>query len=605
MKHALSSSLFAWLMALLLLPTTGTHAADDAPAPDYQTLVNDLFKKADVVKITGYVVDGTDYDIERIVTKAPSRQKLEDMFLAEKPRYLGRDIPPHLGEYSSSRLNFTWVDVEQKELGRAELLEGDRLLINGSLLSSLSSVPWKKNLTFLRKAANFANYLTFDTPADTPNYRRIVSGFFAKAASCKITGFHNSRPEEESRIDYTTPDLAALQELKRIFLHEKALFRHVKDPDKKIDPDKETDPETSSSNGNSHYKFTWLDAQGAPLAYAELVDRELIGLNGDSYFSTNSRGLDGADLTLWLGITRLVDPGWRKPPPQPDYQAIIQELFSTAASCSIQGSYAIGKILPYDVNFTASDAAALQALKEIFLFEKPRYKERTNGDPIHITRPSRLHFIWKDPQGKELGSVSLLNDERLEFMTTHDVFLVSKVPSSQSNITLLTRAARFALPRYFKTPSLPDYQDLVQGLFAKAAACRMKGWYTDVETDTTHDVDFTASDTAALQALKESFLSEKPDYLGITERNDAGHIFSSSLHFFWMDAQGKELGHVALLRGDLLLFAATQDLFTTSSGPEKRFGATLLTQTAHLALPEVYGKRKPSDGGGAVKKEVR
>ncbi len=88
-------------------PTRAIHGADDVSAPDYQTLVNALFKKADVVKITGYVVDGIDYDIDRIVTKAPSRQKLQVMFLAEKPRYLGRNIPPHLGEYSSSRLNFT------------------------------------------------------------------------------------------------------------------------------------------------------------------------------------------------------------------------------------------------------------------------------------------------------------------------------------------------------------------------------------------------------------------------------------------------------------------------------------------------------------------
>ncbi|OYW73028.1 MAG: hypothetical protein B7Z37_23165 [Verrucomicrobia bacterium 12-59-8] len=345
-----------------------------------------------------------------------------------------------------------------------------------------------------------------------------------------------------------------------------------------------------------------MDAQGAPLAYAELVDRDFIGLNGRHFFTTNATGLDGSDLTLWLGITRLVDPGWRKPPPQPDYQAMIQDLFSEAASCSIQGSYAIGNILPYDVDFTASDAPALLALKEIFLFEKPSYKERTNGDPIHITHPSRLHFTWKDAQGKELGSVSLLNEDRLEFEPTHEVFCTTNDYSSQRNITLLTRAARLALPSYFKKPVPPHYQDLVQGLFAKAAACRMKGYYTDVETDTTHDVDFTAADAPALLALKESFLTEKPDYLGITDSNDAGHIFNSSLHFFWTDAQGKELGHLTLLSGDLLLFESTHDLFTTSSGPGGRVNTTLLTQTAHLALPEIYGNSKPPGNGGGVKK---
>ena len=147
MKNTLRSFLFAWLMAVLLAPAAAAHAADGAPAPDYQTLVNALFKKAEVVKISGYVVDGIDYDIEAIETNASSRQELEEMFLAEKPRYLGKDIPPHLGEHASSRLNFTWVDMEQKELGHAALLEGDRLLINGSLLFSLSPKPGEKNLT--------------------------------------------------------------------------------------------------------------------------------------------------------------------------------------------------------------------------------------------------------------------------------------------------------------------------------------------------------------------------------------------------------------------------------------------------------------------------
>ena len=437
--------------------------------------------------------------------------------------------------------------------------------------------------------------MTFDTPAGTPSYRRIVSGFFAKAASCKITGYHDLGPEEEHRIDYTTPDLSALQELKQIFLHEKALFRHETDPDKATDPD-----EGISGNG-THYKFTWLDAQGAPLAYAEMGGRDFIGLNGHSYFTTNSRRFNDGDITLWLGITRLVDPARFPPAPQPDYRAMIQGLFSTAASCSIQGSYALGNILPYEVNFTAADAAALRALKEIFLFEKPRYDGRTEGEPIHITDPSHLHFIWKDPQGKELGSVSLQNEDRLEFEATHDVFCTSNDQSGQRNITLLTRAARLALPRHFKRLPLPDYQDLVQGLFAKAAACRIKGYYTDVETDTTHDVDFTAADTAALLALRQILLTEKPGYLGITDRKDAGYIFSSSLHFFWTDAQGKELGHMALLHGDLLLFEPTHDLFTTSSGPGRFVSTPLLVHAAHLALPEIYGNSKPPESGGEEK----
>ncbi len=588
-------------MVLLLAPAAATRAADDAPAPDYQTLVSGLFERADVVKITGYVVDGIVYDIESIKTAAWARRDLKDMFLAEKPRYLGRDLSPHLGEHASSRLNFTWVDVQQKELGRAALLEGDRLLINGSLLFSLSPTPGEKNLTLLRDVANDANPLTFDTPDETPNYRRLVSGFFAKAASCKITGFHHSGPEGESKIDYTTPDLPALQELKRIFLHEKARFRYASDPDKVTDPDKATDAATSSSNGNSHCKFTWLDAQGAPLAYAELVDRDFIGLNGRHYFTTNATGLDGSDLTLWLGITRLVDPGWRQPPPQPDYRAMIQDLFSQAASCSIQGRYDMKTTFAYQVNFTASDAAALLELKEIFLFEKPRYQGRSDGEPFHSTAPSRLQFTWKDALGKELGRVSLFNDDRLEFETTHELFCTSNTRTGKGNITLLTRAARFALPGSFKKPVLPDYQDLVQGLFAKATACRIKGYYTDVEADVTHDVDFTAADTPALQAVKDLLLTEKPDYLGISSSTDLGGISSSSLHFFWTDAQGKELGHVALLHGDMLLFESTHDLFSTS--PAKRVNTTFLTKAAHLALPETYGKPKSPESGSEVKKE--
>ncbi|WP_395752535.1 hypothetical protein [Prosthecobacter sp.] len=583
MKHALSSSRFAWLLALLLLPAAALHAADDAPAPapDCQAVIMALFQKADVVKISGYVVDGIRYDIESIAADVSSREELEYLFLTEKPLYLGKEIPPHLGEYSSSRLNFIWVDVEQKEVGRAALLEGDRLLINGSLLFSLSPVPGEKNLRFLRKAANFATDLTFDTPADTPNYRRIVRGFFEKAASCKIKGYHTMSKEGMHMIDYITPDVAALRELERSFLHEKALFSYGTDSDKEIDPDKATDAATSTSHGISHYKFTWLDAKGAPVAYAELVDRELIGLNGRHYFSTNSKGRDGANITLWRSITRLVDPeafNLR----QPDYQAMIQDLFSKAASCSIEGSYAIEKILPYDVKFTASDTAALLALKEIFLFEKPRYKERTNGDPIHITSPSHLNFIWKDAQGKELGSVSLLNDDRLEFKSTHDVFQLVSQARGQHNITLLTRAARFALPRYFKTPAPPNYQDLVQGLFAKAVACRMKGYCTDVKTDTTHDVDFTASDSAALQALRQIFLAEKPRYLGLSSEAVSGSRGISSLHCFWTDAQGKELAHVVLEGENRLLFTATQDVFSTDPAVAGSETLPLLTRLAQL-----------------------
>jgi hypothetical protein len=500
------------------------------------------------------------------------------------------------------------VDELLKEVGHAALLEGDRLLINDSLLFTLSTAPGEKNLRLLKQTAHFANGYTFATSAGTPSFRHIVSGFFAKAASCKITGHHSIG--QGRQIDYTTPDAPSLLKLKRIFLHEKALFRHGKDPDQKIDPDKATDAATSSSNGNSHYKFTWLDAQGAPLAYAELVDRELIGLNGDSYFSTNSRGINGADISLWLRVTRLVDPESFTPPsadpPPPDYRAMIQDLFSKAASCRIEGRYAPeGVSIPYYPDFTAADADALQILKEIFLFEKPRYDGRTDGEDTSAESPERLQFTWKDAQGKELGRVSLLDGDKLEFRTTHDLFRTSEEKFGAANSTLYTRAARFALPRYFGKPALPDYQNLVQGLFAKAAICRIKGYYTDVEADATHDVDFTAPDAPALLALKNTFLAEKPDYAGIDNRADLGGTGSSCLHFFWTDAQGKELGHVALLHEDKLFFFATQDVFTASSGPEKRFNSRLLTQMAHLALPEVYGKRKPSESGGAVKKDER
>jgi len=390
---------------------------------------------------------------------------------------------------------------------------------------------------------------------------------------------------------YTTPDAAALQELKRIMLYTKAIYVN------------ETDPHEELSGDNSRYQFTWLDAQGAPVGRATLADRHTISLDRHSLFTTNAHGFSGADLTLFLGITRLVDPG-QFPPPAADYHAMVQGLFSKAASCSIQGSYApAGVSLPYDVNFTASDAPVLQTLQEIFLFEKPRYDGRTEGDAIHITAPSRLHFTWKDTQGKELGSVSLLNEDRLEFEPTHELFCTTNDYSGQRNITLLTRAARLALPRYFKKPAQPDYQDLVQGLFAKAAACRMKGCYTDVETDTTHDVDFTAADAPALQALKQCLLTEKPDYRGITDGTDMHGTDSSSLHLFWTDAQGKELGHLALLREGLILFESSHDLFATSSGPGGRVNTMLLTNAARLALPAIYGKPRMNDSGGATQKK--
>lgn len=576
-------------MPLMLTPAPPAPAADDGPPPDYHAVVESLFKEADTCRITGHRVDGIVYELDRILTSEPSRQKLKEMFLAEQPRYLGRELPPLLGEHASSRLEFVWKNVEQKEVGRAALLEGDQLLINGSLLFTLSPTPGEKNLAFLRQAAHFANRMATAAPAGTPSYRRIVSGFFARAAACKITGYHNFR-QENPEINYTTPDAAALQELKRILLHTKALYL------------REARPHERLFENHCRYQFTWLDAQGAPVGHAELADRETIRLEGGSLFTTNDHGVSGTDLTLFLGITRLVDPG-QFPPPGADCHAMVQALFSKAASCSIQGSYApAGVSLPYDVNFTASDAPALQALQEIFLFEKPRYDGRTEGDAIHITAPSRLHFTWKDAQGRELGGASLLNEDRLEFEPAHEVFCTTSEYCGRRNITLLTRAARFALPHYFKNAAQPGYQDLVQGLFAKAAACRMKGWYTDVETDTTHDVDSTAADAPALLALKQILLSEKPDYRGITEGNDDSPILSSSLHLFWTDVQGKKLGRVALLSEGLILFESTHDLFTLSSGPGGRANTTLLNQTARLALPAIDGKPQPPQNDSAVKK---
>jgi hypothetical protein len=111
MKHVLRSFLHVCLMAVLLAPAISIHAADDAPAPDYQAVVNALFARADFVRIKGYVVDGIAHEINCTTTKAPSLPKLRNMFLAETPRYLGRDIPPRLGEHFSSRLEFTWVGI--------------------------------------------------------------------------------------------------------------------------------------------------------------------------------------------------------------------------------------------------------------------------------------------------------------------------------------------------------------------------------------------------------------------------------------------------------------------------------------------------------------
>lgn len=583
MKPPLRSFLRVCLMAVLLVPATATCAAEDVPAPDYQSVVASLFKEADTCRMTGHVVDGTVYFLDRILTDDPSLQKLKQMFLAEKPRYLGREVPPLLGQHSSSRLEFTWKNVEQKEVGRAALLEGDRLLINGSLLFTLSTTPGEKNLAFLRQAAYFANPMAVAAPAGTPSYRRMISGYFARAVSCKITGYHSFRQEDRT-IDYTTPDAAALQALKRILLRKKALYlREIK-------------PREELSGVNSRYRFTWLDAQGTPVGHAELADRHTLCLGGHSLFSTNTYGIDYPDLGFFAGITRFVDPT-QFPPPQPDYHSLVQALFSKAASCRIQGSYAPeGVSLPYDVDFTAADASALQALKEMFLFERPDNAGRDEGgNGVHITSPSRLHFTWKDAQGMELGGVSLLNEDRLEFEATHDLFCTSENPPLKKNITLLTRAARFALPRQFARLEPPRYQDLVQGLSAKAAACRIKGCYTDVETDTTHDVDRTVADAAGLQALQQTFLAEKPDYRGICICKELNDGYISVLHFFWTDAQGKPLGHVALLNDGPVLFEPSHDLFIT--------GSTLLTRMAHLALPAIDAQPRTPESNGPARKE--
>jgi hypothetical protein len=584
MKHALRSYLHAWLMAVLLVPATLSHAADNAPAPDYQTLVKGLFEEADVVRITGHLVDGIYYDIDKITTKAMSLQKLKDMFLAEKPHYLGHEIPPLLGEHASSRLNFTWVNVEQKELGHAALLEGDRLLINGSLLFTLSTTPGEKNTRLLRQAAHYANPWTFSTPADAPNYRNLVSGFFARATACKITGFHIMR---DRMIGYTTPDALSFQELKRIFLNEKLRYEGERDPNKEL------------SSPNNLYKFTWVDARGNPLGRATLAGQDTLSLDGHMHFTTNSRGLSGSDATLWCGVTRLVDPGKLRL----SYHEQIENLFAKATTCRIQGRYTPGTTLSYDVNFTASDAATLRQIKNMFLFEDPRDIGRSDDHDTSEKLPSRLHLTWQNPQGKELGRVALFNGDRLEFEDTHELYSTSTDLSEEPNTTLLTRTARLALPRIYGKPSLPDYQNLIQVLFATATTCRIKGYYTDLEADVTHDVDFTAADAPALQSLQQIFRAETPDYLGSSHRKKFGDSHPSNLHFFWADAQGKELGHVALFHGEKLLFESTHDLFTTSTGQPPYVDTTLLSKAAHLALPAIYGKPGPPAKSGGVKPE--
>lgn len=577
MKHAPRSALLAWLMPLLLLCAQSVRAADGAPPPDYHAVVESLFSEADTCRITGHLVDGIVYELDRILTDEPSRQKLRQMFLAEQPRYLGSELPPLLGHYASSRLEFVWKNAEQKEVGRAALLEGDRLLIHGSQLFTLSTTPGRRNLALLRQAAQFANPMAVAAPAGTPSYRRTVSGYFARAASCKITGYHNFR-QENPEISYTTPYAAALQELKRVLLYKKAVYL------------RESSPQEHLFENHCRYQLTWLDAQGAPVGHAELADRETIRLDGRSLFTSNDHGLSGTDLTLFLGITRLVDPAQFPQPAQPDYHAMVQALFSKAASCLIQGSYAPeGVSLPYDVNFTASGAPELHSLQEIFLFETPRHLGLSDGSRMHITHPSRLRFTWKDAHGNELGGVTLLNGDRLEFDATHDLFLTGEDTHFEKNITLLTRAARFALPRHFETTALPDYQELVRALCSRAAACRMKGYFTDVDTDTTHDVDFTAADAATMKTLRDTLLTEKPAYSGIRLRTDLDGTHASSLHLLWTDAQGKELGHLALLRDGQLLFEPAHTLFTGGTG------STLIGRVARLALPGMPAPPAPQE----------
>lgn len=176
MKPCFSPLVFACLLTLLHVFTAAACAADDAPAPpDYKAVVNAAFDKAVSCRITGHYggiyAGGTTLEIDYITPDAQSLQKLKDLFLREKPRYLGSEISARLGEGYIHSFYFTWLDKHGKKTAEAALLSGDMLTFNEKMLFTTSppeynSVTLQECVAYLILKKNVPT--TPDTPAQPP-----------------------------------------------------------------------------------------------------------------------------------------------------------------------------------------------------------------------------------------------------------------------------------------------------------------------------------------------------------------------------------------------------------------------------------------------------
>ena len=150
-----SSALFSSLLLAFMLHATPSHAADDAPAPDYKAVVNAIFDKAAACRITGNVARSKLHYINYTTPDAKSLQKLRWIFLRENPRYGGKEPARYYGSNYIDDLHFTWLDATGKVLDRADLLEGHMLFFNGDILFKTF---WKEGETapLLPRAADLA-----------------------------------------------------------------------------------------------------------------------------------------------------------------------------------------------------------------------------------------------------------------------------------------------------------------------------------------------------------------------------------------------------------------------------------------------------------------
>ncbi|WP_395752534.1 hypothetical protein [Prosthecobacter sp.] len=267
MKHFLHPFLAACLFAALnAFPTVCRSAATEAP-PDYGALINGLFDQAASCGISGHYVDYRAHIIDFTTPDAQSLGKLREMFLREKPRYLGPDIPPSLGRRHTNNLCFSWKNAQGKELGRVLLLEGDMLVINDRMLFT-TSPPGGKSVTLETSAADFAcQQIAAERKLPKPDYEQRMKDVFSRAASCKITGHYAGyRPwnTQLHPVNFATSEAAQMLKLREMFLWEKPHF---------VVNEKRG---SLGSNCDTNLYFTWFDAQGKTLCRVALLEHSYL-----------------------------------------------------------------------------------------------------------------------------------------------------------------------------------------------------------------------------------------------------------------------------------------------------------------------------------------